>query len=281
MWAVTNCSRIMYPTVYVNGRYLPKEKAALNVADLALLRGFGIFDYFRYADGTPRFVEDHLDRFYRSAGLLALAVPVERAALRDVVYELIKRNGEADGGIRFVLTGGYSPDGYTPTTPNLVAMAYPFKGPAAATYERGVSILLHHYERQLPEVKSIDYLEGIRIQPLLKRAGADYALYVDRDHNVRESDRSNFMIVREGVLITPKDNILLGITRLHLLKLARELGIYVDERPVSVNELKNADEAIICSSTKGALAITSVDGVPVGDGKVGPVTRRLMEEWRY
>jgi len=269
----------MYPTVYLNGHYLPKEKAALNVADLAILRGYGIFDYFRYTDGQPRFIEDHLDRFFRSAKLLGLIMPVSRDELRAAVHELIARNGEASGGIRFVLTGGYSPDGYTPTTPNLVAMAYPFSAPSAETYARGVKVLLHHYERQLPRVKSIDYLEGIRIQPMLRKAGADYPLYVDRNHNVRESDRSNFMIVRDGVLITPVDDVLHGITRLHLLRLARALGIYVDERPVSVNELKKADEAIICSSTKGAMPITFVDGEPVGDGKPGPVTRRLMAAW--
>ncbi|TXF90429.1 amino acid aminotransferase [Neolewinella aurantiaca] len=269
----------MYPIVYLNGQYLPKEEADLNVADLAILRGFGIFDYFRYADGKPRFIEDHLDRFLRSAELLDLKMPASRDELRDAVHELIKRNGEPSGGIRFVLTGGYSPDGYTPTNPNLVAMAYPFQAPSAEQYEQGVSIHLHHYERQLPEVKSIDYLEGIRIQPMLKAKGADYSLYVDRDYNVRESDRSNFMIVRDGVLITPADNILLGITRKHLLRLARKLDIYVDERPVSVNELKNADEVIICSSTKGAMAITKVDGKVVGDGKPGPITRQLMEAW--
>jgi branched-subunit amino acid aminotransferase/4-amino-4-deoxychorismate lyase len=206
-------------------------------------------------------------------------MPVGREELRTAVHELITRNEQPDGGIRFVLTGGYSLDGYTPTTPNLVAMAYPFQGPTEATYAAGVKVLLHHYERQLPQVKSIDYLEGIRIQPMLKQAGVDYALYVDREHKVRESDRSNFLIVRDGVLITPVDDILLGITRLHLLKLARELGIFVDERPVSVNELKQADEAIICSSTKGAMGITSIDGLPVGNGKVGPVTRRLMVAW--
>ncbi|MFT6130611.1 MAG: branched-subunit amino acid aminotransferase/4-amino-4-deoxychorismate lyase [Neolewinella sp.] len=269
----------MYPTVYLNGQYLPKEKATLNVTDLSILRGFGIFDYFRYANGNPRFIEDHLDRFLSSAKLLDLEMPVSREELRTTVHELIKRNGEEEGGIRFVLTGGYSPDGYTPTTPNLVAMAYPFKGPSAEQYERGMAIHLHHYERQLPKVKSIDYLEGIRIQPLLKAKGADYALYVDREYNVRESDRSNFMIVREGILITPVESILHGITRLHLLQLARQLGISVDERAVSVNELKQADEAIICSSIKGAMAITTVDEVLIGDGKPGPVTRRIMEAW--
>jgi len=269
----------MLPIVYLNGQYVPKAAAALNVADLAILRGFGIFDYFRYTDGKPRFIEDHLDRFLRSAQLLALEMPVSREELKETVHQLINRNGGGDGGIRFVLTGGYAPDGYTPTNPNLVAMAYPFKGHSAEDYERGMKVHLHHYERQFPEVKSIDYLEGIRIQPMLKAKGADYALYVDRDGNVRESDRSNFMIVKDGILITPGENILRGITRLHLLKLADQLGIPIEERTVSVAELKAADEAIICSSMKGALAITFVDGEAVGSGKPGSVTRQLMSAW--
>ena len=269
----------MLPIVYLNGQYLPKEQAVLNVADLSILRGFGIFDYFRYADGQPRFVEDHLDRFFRSAALLDLKIPAEREELKAAVHTLIERNGGGDGGIRFVLTGGYAADGYTPTSPNLVAMAYPFQGPSAAQYEAGVKVLLHQYERQLPQVKSIDYLEGIRIQPMLRAKGMDYALYVDREGNVRESDRSNFMIVKDGSLITPGENILHGITRLHLLKLAVKLGIPVIERPVAQAELISANEAIICSSTKGAMPITAVDGVAVANGKPGKVTQQLMDNW--
>lgn len=269
----------MLPVVYLNGEFLPREDARLHVSDLAILRGYGIFDYFRYLGGRPRFVEDHLDRFFRSAELLDLRMPVSRDELRAAVLELIGRNGGGDGGIRFVLTGGYAPDGYTPTTPNLIGMAYPFSGPSPEQYANGVSVKLHRYERQFPRVKSIDYLEGIRIQPQLRAGGYDYALYVDRDDYVRESDRSNFMIVAGGTLVTPEDDLLHGITRLHLLRLADQLGIPTATRPVSAAELTAADEAIICSSTKGAMPITRVDDRPVGDGKPGPVTKRLMENW--
>ncbi|MEO0733830.1 MAG: aminotransferase class IV [Bacteroidota bacterium] len=269
----------MLPIVYLNGQYVPKEEAALNVADLAILRGFGIFDYFRYAGGRPRFLEDHLDRFIRSAKRLALDLPATREELREAVFQLIKRNEIADGGIRFVLTGGYAPDGYTPTNPNLVGLAYPFHGPPPEQYETGVKVLLHPYQRQLPVVKSIDYLEGIRIQPMLRAKGLDYALYVDHTGNVRESDRSNYFLVKDGMLITPGEDVLHGITRLHLLRLARELGVTVEERPVSVAELRAADEAIICSSVKGAMPITEIDGKPVADGRPGPVTRRLVAAW--
>lgn len=269
----------MLPIVYLNGQYVPKEQAVLNVADLAILRGFGIFDYFRYSLGKPRFIKDHLDRFLRSAKLLELEMPASREELREAVRQLIERNGGGDGGIRFVLTGGYAPDGYTPTRPNLVGMAYPFKGPPDEQYETGVRAILHHYERELPQVKTINYLEGVRIQPMIRARGAHYALYVDREGNIRESDRSNFMIVRSGKIMTPADDILHGITRYHLLRLARELGITVEEKPISVHEFTSADEAIICSSVKGAMPITFIDDKPVAEGKPGAVTLRLMEAW--
>ena len=272
-------SQPVYPTVFINGQYVNKEQARLGVGDLALLRGYGVFDYFRYANGQPRFLQDHLARFERSAGHLGLDVPGGEPALRGAVFELIRRNERPDGGIRFVLTGGYSENGYAPAVPNLIGLAYPFTPPPARLYERGAVAITHHYERQLPEAKTIDYLEGIRIIPLLKRHGADYVLYVDRDDNVRESDRSNYLVVKDGRLITPKDNILMGVTRRHVLLLARRLGLPTEERPVAKRELYTADELIICSSVKGVLPLTRIDGKPVGAGGVGALTKRLMDGW--
>jgi branched-chain amino acid aminotransferase len=269
----------MLPIVYLNGEYVPKESATLHVSDLAILRGFGIFDFFRYVEGKPRFVEDHLDRFFRSADQLGLEMPVSKDELREVVMELIRQNGLEDGGIRFVLTGGYSENGYTPTTPNLIGMAYPFPPLPRELTENGAKILLHDYQRQFPSVKSIDYLEGIRIQPMLKERGMDFVLYVDQQGYVRESDRSNYFIVVDGRLITPAADILHGITRMHLLRLAEQLGLSTEERAIHRDELLAADELIICSSAKAALHAQSVDGQLIGDGRPGPVTRKLQAAW--
>ncbi|MEM9835921.1 MAG: aminotransferase class IV [Bacteroidota bacterium] len=269
----------MLDIVYLNGQYLPKSAAQLNVSDLAILRGYGIFDYFRYLDGQPRFLADHIERFFNSAREMYLDPPIDRAALAEVVYQLIERNGGGDGGIRFVMTGGYSDNGYTPNTPNLMAMAYPFTRPPKEQFEQGCKVMLHHYERQLPRVKTTDYIEGIRLLPKLKQVQADYPLYVDQAGNVRESDRSNFFIVKNGEIITPIDDILLGITRMHLIKLAQQLDFKVAERTVSSKELLAADEAIIASSTKGAMPIVQVDNHLIADGKPGPITRQLMAAW--
>ncbi len=270
----------MLKQVYLNGAYLNQEDARLHVSDLSMLRGYGVFDYFRYAARRPRFIEDHLVRFARSASLLGLPVPLASQELAEVILALIERNDAEDGGIRLVLTGGYATDGYTPVMPNLLALPYAFTPPPAGKYATGCSVVLHRYTRQLPEAKTIDYIEGIRIQPMLRQRGADYPLYVDGAGRVRESDRSNFFIVQDGELVTPGEGILFGITRKHLIAVALELGIPVREGAVSVADVLGADEAIMCSSVKEVMPITRIDGQPVGDGAAGGVTTRLMQGWR-
>ena len=270
----------MRETVYLNGEYLRASTARLHLSDLAILRGYGVFDYFRYAGDAPRFLTDHLVRLRGSAAALNLHVPLSDSELTAVIHELINRNGGGDGGIRIVVTGGYATDGYTPQVPNLMLLPYMHHAPDANLYTQGCHCMLHAFERQLPRAKTIDYIEGIRIQPMLQQRGAQYPLYVDRAGAVRESDRSNFMIVRDGVLITPREDILLGITRKQLLQLARELGIRVAERTVMVDEVLNADEALICSTVKGAMPIAQVDTHTIGGGAAGAMTKLLMQSWR-
>lgn len=269
----------MLPYIYLNGEFVAADSGKLHVSDLAVLRGYGVFDYFRFADGRPRFLDDHLDRLQHSVDGLHLNYQVRAGGMDGVVRELIERNGRADGGIRIVVTGGLADDGYTPVTPSVLALPYSFAAPDKRLYAEGCHCLLHPYERQLPRVKTIDYVEGIRIQPLLRARGAEYPLYVDRSGNVRESDRSNYMIVKDGTLITPVDDILLGITRKHVLRLAVQLGIAVEERAVHQEEIRQADEALICSSVKGVMPITRLDGASVGGGAAGETTLRLMEGW--
>ncbi|PHI21435.1 aminotransferase IV [Lewinellaceae bacterium SD302] len=269
----------MLPITYLNGAYLPSESAQLHFSDLSILRGFAVFDYFRYLNRRPRFLADHLARFRNSAREMGMPFPLSDQELTEVVHQLIERNEAADGGIRFVLTGGYALDGYTPTTPNLLAMAYPHKAPPEKLYRHGAKILLYVYRRQTPRVKTTDYIQGIRLIPELEKTGCDFPLYVTEKGIVLESDRSNVFIVRDGVLITPAEGVLLGITRKHLIALAGELSIPVEERVVTLEELLLADEAIIASSTKGAMPITATNQGVIAAGKVGPITQRLMDHW--
>lgn len=270
----------MLPYVYWNGQVMPYEEAQVGLSDLGLLRGYGIFDYFLFEHRQPRFLADYIDRFYRSAGLLNLEVPVPRTLLPAILQELIKANAQPRGGIRLLLTGGYADDGYTPRVPNLAVLQYPFTEPKAEQFEHGATLMSYRHQRELPQVKSINYLTGIFVQQRLQQAKADYVLYHDGEW-VRESDRSNIFIVnQEGVLVTPREKILLGVTRKHVLHLARELSLPVEERELTLREVQTAREVFLTSSTKGVLPVTRLDQRPIGEGRPGAVAQQLQVAFR-
>lgn len=105
---------------YLHGEFTPLDQAFLHVSDLSIQRGYGVFDFFKVTMGRPLFLDAHLDRFYHSAQLLELAVPLERPALVGVIEELMRRNNLPLSGVKVVLTGGYSANGYEPGAPNLL-----------------------------------------------------------------------------------------------------------------------------------------------------------------
>lgn len=260
----------------VNGEVVPSQEAVLQVNDLAILRGYGIFDYFLVMDGQPLFFEDYLDRFQRSAELMHLDLPGGRAELAGRIRQLIERNDMENGAIRLVMTGGYSDDGYTPKAANLLVMAHDFHRPSADHYAKGVKLITHPYLREVPEVKTINYLMGIRLIPKLQRAGALEPLYHD-GRLLRESVRSNFFLVMPGdKIVTPNREILFGITRKQVLAAAAP-HFKVEERDVAIEELRTAREAFVTGSNKGVMPVVQVDDQVFGDGRPGPVTRRLID----
>jgi branched-chain amino acid aminotransferase len=260
----------------INGKPTPVEQAVLHVSDLSILRGFGIFDYFLAREGRPLFLEDYLDRFYRSAEITGLEIPFSKPELTEHIYNLLEINQKQDAGIRLVLTGGYSPDGYTPADPNLLILLYELPANVWEFSQTGLKIITHRFQRELPEVKTINYATGIRMLGAIKAAGAQDLLYVDGDW-VRESARSNFFIVTpEGAIATTPDLVLSGVTRKQVLDIARRNGFVAEERPIHVDEIGTAAEAFFTSSTKGVMSITWVDGQPVGTGMPGLVSVRLQ-----
>jgi len=262
---------------YLNGQIVLQAEAHIGITDLTLLRGHGVFDYFVFENQSPRFLDDYLHRFFNSAAHLHLHSPVSKEELRQGVYDLISANNMDDGGIRLVLTGGYTEDGFTPTVGNVFILQYPFPKVPAQHFEKGAAVATYQHQRELPEAKSLSYMTGIKLSPWLVKQKADYLLYHDGIY-LRESDRSNFFIVgSEGQLISPADKILGGITRAKVIELALSYGIPVELREVAIAELTTAREVFFTSSIKGVLPITVVDGKLVADGQPGPIYQRLRE----
>jgi D-alanine transaminase/branched-chain amino acid aminotransferase len=260
--------------VIVNGETVSASEASLRVTDLGLLRGYAVFDYFRVLKGTPLFLEDYLSRFENSVRHLGYALPVSRGQLEAQVQLLIASNRLDDAGVQLLLTGGYSEDGFTPAAPNLVLLARPLKPLGATLYSDGARLITHQYRRDIPEAKTTNYAVAIHLLPKQREFGAIDVLY----HNgevIYETARSNiFVLRRDGVLVTPKRDVLPGITRKHVLNLARALT-KVEETDVYLSELQSAQEVFITSSLKGVMPITHIDAQPVADGKVGRLSQTL------
>lgn len=263
--------------VWVNDSFVSSDHALVNITDLAVQRGYGIFDFFKTIDGRPVFLEDHLDRFFRSAVLMRLEMKQSRDEIRNKIHQLIEKNAISDSGIKIILTGGFSPDGFNIAEPNLIITQAEFQIPRTMS-EKGVAVITHEYQRQFSNAKTLDYLQAIWLQPVLKEKKADDVLY-HSNGLIRECPRANFFIVtKENEVLTPESNMLKGVSRKHILEIAS--GMYKTEaREVSLEELRNAKEAFITSTTKNILPVVQVDGRTLGNGSPGEVTRALANEY--
>jgi D-alanine transaminase/branched-chain amino acid aminotransferase len=244
---------------YVNGQFISIEQAALPINDLGIQRGYSVFDFLRVASDKPLFIDDHLDRFYFSAEVMRLNIQQERAELKSIIQQLINTNDLNHSGIRLILTGGASDDGYKIIEPRLSIIQQSLKPPPDKLPETGIRLISNEYQRQLPHVKTTDYLMAIWLQPWMKENNADDILY-HYNGLITECPRSNFFIItKQNILVTPKEKILHGITRKKIIAIAKKLGIEVQERDIQLSEISEIKEAFITSSTKRMLPVSKID----------------------
>ena len=266
---------------YINGEFVSADSAAVSARDLAILRGFGVFDFLRTYGGVPFQLGAHLRRLQRSADLIELACPWDLETLGEIVLETLRRNALDEAGIRLVVTGGDSPNGFMPAGDSrLLVMATALHSLPAAAYQRGAAVATVEQQRGLPEAKTIDYIPGIMAQKQAQRRvpGALEAIYCV-DGQVVEGTRSNIFIYTDGRWITPADGLLPGITRAEVIKLLQHCDS-LELRAVTRDEFYAADEIVLTSSTKEIVPVVQVDDVRIGAGVPGENSRRLMRQWR-
>lgn len=263
---------------FINNQFVTADQAVLPVSDLSIQRGYGVFDFFRTVDNVPLFIDHHLDRLQHSASVLRLQLPFSKDELKNIVHELISKNDLSTSGIRITVTGGNAADTYTPTTPNIIITQNPLTMDDVFDPSKGLHLITEEYVRELPTVKSINYLMGVYLQQKVKDAGAGDVLYV-KNGFISELVRSNvFVITADNKLITANEHVLYGITRKHILQLAAEI-MDVHEQVVSLNDVLNAKEVFVSSTTKRLLPVFSVNGIPIGTGKSGTITEQLYQRF--
>jgi branched-chain amino acid aminotransferase len=262
---------------YIDGSYLPENRAVLSVNDLGLLRGYGVFDFLRTYNGRPFHLADHVARLIQSAKIIDLSLPCGENEMIDITINTLERNKTLEeANIRLVVTGGDSADSITPDNHSrLLVMVTDLHHCPEQWYREGAAAITTRGERYLPRAKSTHYLPAIRALSQARRQGAIESIYVDHNRHLLEGTTTNFFAFINGKLTTPGNSILLGITRQVILKLAaREFEVEI--RDIHRDEIPTMDEAFITASNKQVVPVVRIDTYGIGDGRPGERTRRLM-----
>ncbi|MFD3446224.1 branched-chain-amino-acid transaminase [Microbacteriaceae bacterium 4G12] len=276
--------------IYLNGEFVPKHEAKVSVYDHGFLYGDGVFEGIRVYSGNVFRLKEHLVRLYESAKSILLDIPYTLAEMTEVVAETIRRNELLDGYIRLVISRGPGNLGLDPTScqkPNVVIIAEQLALFPERYYETGIPIITVATRRNRPDVlspqvKSLNYLNNILVRIEAKLAGVQEALMLNEQGYVTEGSGDNVFIIKGNKLITPPSSAgaLEGITRGAIMEIGEKLGYDVREQLITRHDVYVADEVFLTGTAAEVIAVTTVDGRTIGDGKPGNCTNRLLEEFR-
>jgi branched-chain amino acid aminotransferase len=259
---------------FANSKIIESDKAQIHPMDIGLIRGYGIFDFFRTSNYSPLFLGDYLDRFIRSAEKTLLNLTFNKGELSQIIHELVEKNDLKNGGIRMLLTGGVSENHFSPTNGSFFIFCEELEFPSESKYEKGVKLLALEHIRSIADIKTTNYAFPVWHSNIWKKEGAEDVLY-HMNGQISESSRSNIFIVKDGKISTPQQHILHGITRKRIL----ELAPYTEIRNITLQEVFDSDEVFMSSTTKKVLPVTKIDNRTIGNGIPGPITKKLYEEF--
>lgn len=276
--------------VNINGRMCGEQDALISVFDHGFQFGDGVYEVVRTYERHLFMVGPHLRRLRASAAMIALDVPFTDEELLARINETREAFGDGEHYVRLVLTRGIGEFTYDPRacpTPSLVIIVKALPKQAAEQYDRGVKVALvsvtrNHPTSLDPRIKSINLLNNaLAMQEGLRRGGFE-ALMKNQKGEIVECSQSNFFVVKQGVVTTPPldAGLLGGVTRAGALEVAGDLRLPVQERPLFEGDLDTSEEAFLTSTTKEIVPIVAVDERRIGDGRPGPVTVRLLAEFR-
>jgi branched-chain amino acid aminotransferase len=278
--------------VWIDGAPVRAADARVPVLDRGLLYGDSVYEVTRAFGGVAFALAEHLDRLERSAAGLLMRTP-PRATIERAVAETLAAASVADAYVRIVVTRGAGEIALDPAAadePRLIVIVRPAKPPPPEAYRDGVEVAIVGHTRYAPgvptstvdpQVKSGNYLGSVMAVAEARKRGAYEAILCDGVGRITEGSSSNFFLVRGGWVSTPPLSVglLEGITRKKVMQILSAEGIRWAEQMLWPIDLHRADEAFMTSSVRGVVPVTRADGEPIGDGKPGPVTRRVMKAY--
>jgi branched-chain amino acid aminotransferase len=281
--------------VYVNGTITPADEAVVPVYDHGFVYGEGVYETLRTYNRVPFLYDRHMRRLRASASALHLDVPFDDDTLRGWIDDTMaaasrRPEGLDEAYIRILLTRGVGELSYdlraTPA-PSLIIIVKPFDEPPARVFEEGikivlVSILRNHPGSVNPIIKSNNLLNNAIAMQEAHRKGGEEALMCNYRGELSECSQSNFFLVRDGMVLTPRSaaGLLEGLTREFLFEIGREIGVPVEEATLRPEDMATAQEAFITGSTRELTPVVRVDDQVIGTGRPGPVTQKLLEGFR-
>jgi branched-chain amino acid aminotransferase len=288
----------MAATIYVNGRITGQDEAVIPVLDHGFLYGEGVYEVMRTYKRAPFLFARHMDRMRRSAAMINLPVPYTDAAFRDRIQQtadaFYRAQGEAGDGmemyVRVLLTRGVGTISYELNAcpaPTLVIIIKPQADPPAEAYECGVKVALvpvvrNHPGSINPLIKSNNLLNNALASQEAYRLGGFEAIMRNYRGEISECSQSNLFVVKGGAALTPPIDagLLAGITRAFVMEIGESVGVPVRECTLADADLFNADEMFLTSTTREIVPIVAVGDQAIGTGQPGPVTRKLLAEFR-
>jgi branched-chain amino acid aminotransferase len=275
--------------VYVDGAFYPKSQAKVSVFDHGLLYGDGVFEGIRAYNGSVFKLKEHIDRLYRSAHMIMLEIPVSKEEMIQTVVETLRKNNLKDSYIRLVVTRGVGDLGLNPkkcAKPTIIVITDTIALHKGEAKEKGVTAMISWVKRDpvdatSHEIKSLNYLNSILAKIEANINGVDEAICLDKNGFVCEGVAENIFIVRNGRIFTPPSytGALPGITAEEIAKLARKLGYEVKDKNITPYELFNAEEVFFTGTAAEIVPVREINKRTISNGKPGPITKRLMEEF--
>ena len=276
--------------IYIDGKYYPKSEAKVSVYDHGLLYGDGVFEGIKAYDGVVFKLKEHIDRLYTSAHTIMLNIPISKKEMMQAVVDTLKKNKLKDSYIRLVVTRGVGDLGLNPRKcpkATIIVITEPtISLHSKEKKEKGITTMITWVKRDpvdatSHEVKSLNYLNSILAKIESNAAGVDEAICLDKTGFVCEGVAENVFIVKEGTVMTPPTSTgaLRGITRNVVIKLVEKLGHPFIERNITPNELFTADEVFLTGTAAEITPVIEVNKRIIGNGKVGPITKRLIQEF--